>query len=80
MKMKKKKTKENKPSSMQNLKINVWNQKKREIERAQQLTKFCSQKFNETLRHFQAGEITDFWMGMNGIKLIYIFISENILL
>lgn len=54
--------------------------KKREIERAQQLTKFCSQKFNETLRHFQAGEITDFWMGMNGIKLIYIFISENILL
>lgn len=48
--------------------------KKSEIERAQQLTKFCSQKFNETLRHFQAGEITDFWMGMNGIKLIYIFI------
>lgn len=72
MKMKKK-NKENKPSSMQNLKINVWN-KKSEIERAQQLTKFCSQKFNETLRHFQAGEITDFWMGMNGIKLIYIFI------
>lgn len=48
--------------------------KKSEIERAQQLTKFCSQKFYETLRHFQAGEITDFWMGMNGIKLIYIFI------
>lgn len=47
--------------------------KKSEIERAQQLTKFCSQKFNET-SHFQAGEITDFWMGMNGIKLIYIFI------
>lgn len=63
---------------MQNLKNKCLKQKS-ESERAQQLTKFCSQKFTEMLRHFQAGEITDFWMGMNVIKLIYIFFLENIL-